>query len=238
MPNMISKKTFRRFVVTIAGAGLIGAAAGLVASQVVPEKWGAEAVVLLARASSTAVDPSPLVLERLRSTSFLTTALERKGLGHVVRSLDANGGGQLTVSLVRQTDAVRIRAQDRTAQGASEIVTAIFDALKDDLVKNLVRNRQLFVEQQKALVATAEQLRQVADQVSVASDLVEVMRDMRSMDSLLENIEPTRLLAPVSVGFRPDFPKPSYFALAGLIAGLTLGYILAVGRRLLGLRDA
>ena len=238
MSDMISRKSFRRFIVIIAGAGLLGAVAGFVVSQIVPEKWGAEAIVLISRAGSAPLEPPSLVLERLRSTSFLTIALERKGLGHLVRSLASTGGGQMSVSVIRQADAVKIEIQDRTAQGAIDLVTAIYEALRDELDKTIDRNRDYLLEQQKGLAAIADQSLHFSDQEGTAMNLVEILRDKRGVETLLANLEPTRLVVPISAGFRPVFPRPSYFALAGLIAGLTLGYILAVGRRLLGLRDA
>lgn len=235
MSEKISQRAFRRFVFTIGLTGVVGAALGLMVARFVPEKWSAEAVILIGQTGSgesmKPVEPATLVLERIRSSSFLKAALEPKGLGGMVEVLDPNTGGQLSASVIRQADAVRIQVLDRSAASAAAAVSAIYEALQADLDKDTVRLQHLLHEQQASLAAEAKS---AGSDSSRASESADLLKEARAIDVQLAALRPTHLLSPVSVSSRPVFPKPSYFTLAGLIAGLLIGYVVAVARRLLG----
>jgi hypothetical protein len=92
----------------IAAGMIAGVTVGLIVYALQPSRWEGSVLVQLGHIEGQPIEEATVVLERLKSKSFVRAVVEKSGRNDLADVLGIDGDGGLTAKLVRNSDALSI----------------------------------------------------------------------------------------------------------------------------------
>lgn len=242
---------------------LIGAVLGLLVGAILyfvqPVKWKAQALVRIGQISQNqnqnqntySIEPLSVVVERLKSSSFILAVAERAKRSEIGELLDIDKGSGLTVKPVKTSDALIITVVGSSAElvqasidsVVAELISkhaAILDAYQSDTRKELSRldfetgalAKRMATRFDSKVVASGKSAKERG--LASGFEIIEIQHDLEyklNRSSLLResissvNIRPTSLIEPPSISEKRTLSSLWRACLFGALLGVFLSVL-------------
>ena len=234
--------------------GLLGLAISATYLLLTPNQFEAVANVAMGRIPSSAVnieEPVALINRMSLPSSFDAAVIASCGLqdsGNLATQLSKSIKLSIPKGVVNVIELKVTRPSPELAQACA---TSVFDGIAKSQTQmigplaeaNKTRNSDRLVKvqdrlaQDKALLSKAEQPRGVLSPTyfSILTEIrtLEDERDKLSASIDVMGVQSANLQSPIYVADKPVYPKKLISLLAGLIGGLFLGLLIALGRQMM-----
>jgi len=256
----------RRNLRSLLGGTLLGGVLGLVIAFAIPAQWEASALIRVGQLGGTTIEPSLLVIDRIKNKSFQNDVLKGLGLSIDESNEIAKDFRDSLKAKLEKSDLISLTIRSADNEEAKRYMSAVISEVKNIHSKisaptiNRWQEELAAIEQElKLALAESERLVKSLDgreasneksfsQAALLSSILLAseaeLRDTRHRKRVVkELLSPERTYAAqglgrVEVSEKPVFPKKSLFAVAGLFLGLLLAVLSSILKPICARRSA
>jgi uncharacterized protein involved in exopolysaccharide biosynthesis len=223
--------------------GIIGLVISSVYVTIAPREYEATWQMQLAQLGNKNIEEPAALAARLRPAGMYPIGVQQHcGMTSVV-DIDDNLNNKLEIKPVKDLPnivqiKIRANSSEQAKQCAEALVTLIIAHQQGLIEESLAGRQEQMVQYQQALKEERRQLDKTAKTEQniaylAALDNLSWLRtrvDAIQEEILLSQMHPAKLMVPISAPGKPSSPNTKRILLLGILSGLMLGLLYAIGR--------